>query len=204
MGQDGRRLLIEPHYLPSWGYFSLLAQYDEIVWEVSTYYEKQSYKNRCYISASQGLERMVVPVRHRGRKQLLKEVRVDYSEKWHIGHMRSLMTAYGKAPYFMMIEECFFPVLKSQPTFLVDLNILLIEKAFHCLGWHKKMVRTEGYKDRWCGDDYRDMIHPKRELQGIGKWGVPRYKSMFDLSLSSRVSIIDGIACEGDSLYGLL
>ncbi|MGY0407139.1 MAG: WbqC family protein, partial [Polaribacter sp.] len=59
-------------------YFSPVAQYSEIVkaetitFEMEENYQKQSYRNRCYIYNSNGKQLLSVPVKHpkkEGRKK---------------------------------------------------------------------------------------------------------------------------------------
>ena len=52
-------------------------------------YQKQSYRNRCYILASDGPQMLQVPVVH-GPSPAIRDVMVDYSTPWVIRTQRAL------------------------------------------------------------------------------------------------------------------
>ena len=61
------RLIIEPHYLPSLEYFTLIGQVDEVLWDVEGPFQKQTYRNRCYVLSANGVLPLTIPVHfHQG------------------------------------------------------------------------------------------------------------------------------------------
>ena len=98
-------------------------------------YQKQSYRNRCYILAGDGVQMLQVPVQHnKGEVPLnIQNVLVDYSTPWVVRTERALDTAYETAAYYEYYRDDVFAVLNAQPETLWELNLatigLLLEKT---------------------------------------------------------------------------
>ena len=88
-------------------------------------YQKQSYRNRCYILAGDGPQMLQVPVVH-DADMLITAVRVDYSTPWVLRTERALDTAYETAAYYEYYRDSLFPLLEAQPETLWELNLSLI------------------------------------------------------------------------------
>ncbi|MDW8296191.1 MAG: WbqC family protein [Raineya sp.] len=190
-------ILIEPHYLPSIAYFCVLWRAEKIVFEIFEYYEKQSYRNRCYINTSQGRMLLSVPIKHAG-KQIFKDVRIDYSENWVDVHWRSIASAYGKAPFFEYFAESFQKILYQKPVFLLDLNINLLTNCLKILGWQKVWFYSEKYVN--FSPDYVDLrsaIHPKKTERIQDFYKSVSYIQVFGNKFEENLSVIDLIFCEG-------
>ena len=174
--------------------------------DVDSYYEKQGYTNRCYIATSQGVNKLVVPIQHTGRKQVYREVRIDYSGRWHVHHMRALQTAYGKAPYYEVMEELFFPVLLRTHRFLMDLSLELLTRMMGFWGMSQRVELTKGFigkpgamSERDTGiEDLRGVLHPKRKLDDVLVRELPVYRPIFEQPFVANLSVLDLLCCEGD------
>src|SRR5690349_5579602 len=92
--------LIELHYLPSVSYFSTLHGYVQIFVEKYEHYEKQTFRNRCSINTTTGRQDLIVPLTGKHGKTLIKDIQIDYTQKWLNNHWRTIQSAYGKAPFF--------------------------------------------------------------------------------------------------------
>lgn len=190
-------IVIEPQYLPSIAYFCALRKAEKIDLEIFEYYEKQSYRNRCYINTSQGKMLLSVPVKHLG-KQIFKDVRIDYSENWVDVHWRSIASAYGKAPFFEYFAESFQKILYLKPVFLLDLNINLMTNCLKILGWQKVWFFSEKYVNLspdWV--DLRSAIHPKKTDKIKDFYKPYPYWQVFGNKFEENLSVIDLIFCEG-------
>ncbi len=92
-------VLIELHYLPCIAYFAYLAHAESVVIEAHEHYVKQSYRNRCQILTASKVVSLSVPVQKGNRTQLIRDLKIDYSQSWLKDHWRTIASAYGKAPY---------------------------------------------------------------------------------------------------------
>ena len=68
--------LIEPHYLPSVSYMQQLYNAPSYCFEVWSKYVPQRYTNRCYLLASQGIQKLVVPIEHDAPRKALCETKI--------------------------------------------------------------------------------------------------------------------------------
>ena len=116
------QVLIESHYLPSISYFKAIFPAKTIILESNEYYVKQSYRNRCEILTANGVDKLIVPLTSKHGKVYIRDVRIDYSQKWLNGHWRAIQSAYGKAPFFEFYADALYNILFSKKV-LYRLNI---------------------------------------------------------------------------------
>ena len=57
-------LCIELHYLANLEFFTRLINSKRVTLEVSDYFMKQTYRNRCYIMGPNGIQVLTVPVHY--------------------------------------------------------------------------------------------------------------------------------------------
>ncbi|MFZ2906257.1 MAG: WbqC family protein [Cyclobacteriaceae bacterium] len=192
-------ILIELHYLPSVPYFSALCAAEKIVIEKHEYFEKQTYRNRCYIHTAQGVERLILPLTSKHGKVLITEVRMDYSQKWLNNHWRTIESAYRSSPFFEYYADDLHKILFRQQTFLYDLNFEILTI---CLKWLKMDVTLQesmSYEKIPAEGtlDLRNIIHAKKpELSAPYFQAVP-YQQVFGNKFAEGLSLLDLVFCEG-------
>ena len=71
-----RRCLLTTAYLPPVSYFVAIAQSDSAVIEVGENYQKQSYRSRCNILTSNGVQKLSIPIR-RGGEEFTHSIPID-------------------------------------------------------------------------------------------------------------------------------
>ena len=172
-------------------------------------YQKQSYRNRCYILAGDGLQMLQVPVVH-GGSQAIRDIRVDYSTPWILRTERALDTAYETAAYYEYYRDPLFQLLEAQPERLWELNLSLTRWCLEKTGIACELVPTEDFAapDAREADDYRFILHPKRPdniLSGLGL-DKPYYQVFRDRlgGFTPKLSCLDLLFNEGtDSILWL-
>ena len=191
-------MLLTTAYFPPIEYFALLAKYSVVYMEACENYQKQSYRNRCRILASNGVEALNVPVVHEnGTFSLpIKEICVDYSTPWVLRTERAIESAYSSSPFFIYYRDALFAILDSHPATLWELNRRIIDYFCAKIGIAPEIRETTEY----LPDDLRNVIHPKRPnsiMQDLGLdrpyWQVFREKFGF----VSGLSIMDLLFNEG-------
>ena len=97
--------LLYPSYFPNIASYIVMAQSNDIIFEVHDSYQKQTYRNRCYIYTAEGKHLLNVPIQHtKGIKQKTKDVQIDYKDDWNKLHLKTLITAYSSSPFFDFIK----------------------------------------------------------------------------------------------------
>lgn len=169
-------------------------------------YQKQSYRNRCYILASDGVQMLQVPVVH-GADMSITRVQVDYSTPWVVRTQRALDTAYETSAYYEYYREELFSLLEAKPQTLWELNLSTIRFLLDKTGIACNVSPTASFA-REEADDYRTAIHPKREDTILADLGLdrPYYQVFRDRmgGFTPKLSCLDLLFNEGpDSILWL-
>ena len=174
-------------------------------------YQKQSYRNRCYILAGDGPQMLQVPVKHgKGEVPLnIQTVLVDYSTPWVVRTQRALDTAYETAAYYEFYRDDVFAVLDAQPETLWELNLSTIRLLLEKTGVACTLSPTAAFAAPGSApDDYRFSIHPKQPDTVLETLGLDRpYYQVFQDRMGGfipRLSALDLLFNEGpDSILWL-
>lgn len=195
-------LIIEPHYLGSLEYYTLISKYDIILFDVDKPFKKQTYRNRAYTLGSNQTHTLIVPVSYSGGIEL-QHVAIDYTQRWVKDHWGAFYSSYGKAPFFEYFSEELYRIWKEETHFLIDLNMKLIQYTFSILGWKKEVSWTHEH-DIIAGDDFRDIIVPKKRFEPRKIYQPHPYGQLFGKSFVANLSILDLIMNEGPAAAQIL
>ena len=104
-------ILLHPTYYPSIEQMAAIAQAKNVVFEAQDNYQKQTYRNRCYIAHTNGTLLLNIPIKHSkgGNRQKTKEVVVENAFPWQKEHWRSIQNAYRTSPFFEFYEDELHP-----------------------------------------------------------------------------------------------
>lgn len=198
-----KKAVIELHFLPCIEYFAVLSQFDEIKIEANESFQKQSYRNRCYINTSQGKERLTIPLIKANRHHPIQKVEVDYKEPWHVKQWRSVQSAYAKAPFFEFYADQIWEVFEKEPKYLFELNEALLTLCLSLIGLPIVMSHTDSYQpvQEEGFTDFRGKITPK------GSSGIihaKEYIQVFGTSFIDNLSVIDLLFCEGPNAIQII
>ena len=174
-------------------------------------YQKQTYRNRCYILAGDGVQMLQVPVKHgKGEVPLnIQNVLVDYSTPWVVRTQRALDTAYETAAYYEYYRDDVFAVLNARPETLWELNLATIGLLLEKTGIACTLSPTSAFAAPGSEpDDYRFSIHPKQPDPILESLGLSRpYYQVFQDRMGGftpRLSALDLLFNEGpDSILWL-
>ncbi len=164
-------------------------------------YQKQSYRNRCYILAGDGVQMLQVPVVH-GDSWLITDVRVDYSTPWVVRTQRALDTAYETAAYYEYYRDELFALLDAQPETLWELNLKSLLFLMEKTGVACTLEPTKAFvAPDTQADDYRYSLHPKRPDTVLEELGLdqPYYQVFQDRmgGFTQKLSCLDLLFNEG-------
>jgi hypothetical protein len=196
---EPQTILIETHYLPSIAYFVSIFSSSEIILERHEHYVKQTYRNRCHINTSQGVESMIIPVTTKQSKSVITEVRIDHDQKWLNNHWRTIQSAYGKSAFYEHYADDLEKALFKKFAFLYDLNCELLSMCLKWLKWNRPVRESLSYEKSPAPpvQDLRSLINPK-EPNLLQKFYKPvAYSQVFGSAFAENMSLIDLIFCEG-------
>ena len=197
-------MLLSTSYFPPAAWFALALRDttlspdrvlpSHVLLEACENYQKQSYRNRCYILASDGPQMLQVPVVH-GDSRTIRDVLVDYSTPWVLRTQRALDTAYETSAYYEYYRDGVFALLDAQPATLWELNLGTIRWALEALGVPCMLEPTTDFAGT-VPDDYRFTLHPKKPAPVEER---PHYQVFRDKlgGFTPGMSILDLIFNEG-------
>ncbi|WP_460963822.1 WbqC family protein [Spirosoma litoris] len=206
LGSHPTSLLIELHYLPCLDYMSGLMRFGGVQIEAYEHYQKQSFRNRCYVLTSNKVDALTVPVQQGTHHQPIRELRVANDQNWQIHHWRCLKAAYGKAPFFEYYAPYLEPVYQKKWTFLFDLNVELLTICLKLLQWRIPLNLTEWYEKTGPIGlfDARSKLNPGNSPETYVFHQPVVYPQNFGVDFVPNLSIVDLLFCQGPSSSDVL
>lgn len=104
-------VILQPSYVPWRGYFDQIRRADLFIFYDDVQYDKHGWRNRNQIKTPHGKKWLTIPVHTAGVTSgiAIQDVQIDWSRNWPQSHLKSLASAYGRAPYFKQ----YLPLLES-------------------------------------------------------------------------------------------
>jgi len=128
-------VVLQPGYLPWLGFFEQMDRADEFVLLDDVQFDKHGWRNRNRIKGPNGVQWLTVPVKVKGHGQpAIRDVGIDSTQAWTRKHLQSLRTCYGSSPFFDWLYPPLEALLSQPWTFLVDLDVALIDLLRETLG----------------------------------------------------------------------
>ncbi|WP_298780831.1 WbqC family protein [uncultured Polaribacter sp.] len=191
-------------------YFSPISQYSEIIksdtvtFEMEDNFQKQSYRNRCYIYNSNGKQQLTIPVKHvlnNGRKKT-KDTLVENNFPWQDQHFKSLKIAYRTSPFFDFFEDDIAFIFEKKYKYLHDINIDTYLFITDALQLSTDFSKTTAYKVDVPKNDFRQLAEIKKQPTKL----VDTYIQMFDdkHGFIPNLSILDLLFMEGPNTESFL
>jgi hypothetical protein len=134
----------QPQYMPWTGYFHKIAGADLFVILDDVQFKKNEWQHRNRIRTSQGWQWLSVP-NHYAFPQAIREVRLNNQIPWQEKHWRSLVAAYGNAPWFGKYKDDFEKFYAKRWENMAELNIDSIVLLNRLLGIASPMERSSAY-----------------------------------------------------------
>ena len=181
-------------YMPSVEYVARLLREESVV-DLGEHYIKRSQRNRAQILSANGVMSLTVNVENANRpRQMIKDVRIDYSKRWQHQHWVSIMSAYKSSPYFDHYAHLLEPFYKREWRYLVDYNMEYLSTLLCLLGVDDKVNISEKYVAAREGDV---DLRPKHN-EGSTFVAEPYFQVFSDrMPFVANLSILDLLLCEG-------
>lgn len=167
--------LLSTTYFGPVQWYQKLYRYDSVAIDQQEIFQKQTYRNRCLIATTQGIQALTVPVVH-GANNAICDIRISDHGNWRHLHWQALQTAYGDSPFFEYYEDdlCLF-FTEHHWERLIDYNESTCQKMCELLDIQPKLIRSS------CNlplnlDDFRQGINPKHPLEDVDFQPQPYYQ----------------------------
>lgn len=196
-------ILLQPTYFSPIIQYVAIAQCKQLAFEVEDNFQKQTYRNRCYIYTATGKHILNVPIKHAKEiKQKTKDVKIDYKDYWNKLHLKTLKTAYNSSPFFEYYIDDLLPIFEKQTTFLLDLNLKCHYFIMDALQIEIPIIKTTAYHKDVNSLDLRNLAIAK----GTTNFQLERYIQVFEeqKGFISNLSILDLLFMEGPNALNYL
>ena len=137
----------QPSYLPWLGYLDKLAKSDVFVVMDDLQYEAQNFQNRNRLKLADGPHWVTVPLLRGAQTDRVMDKRIDNSGRggrhhWQQRTWRTLVTHYGRAPFFERYASELEDVYARRWDSLVELDLHLLDLARVWTGISRPIVRA--------------------------------------------------------------
>lgn len=205
-----RSVCLSTAYFGPVQYFSHLVNSEKVFIEVHENYQRQSWRNRCMILGANEVISLNVPVVDgHSPGHPIRDTRISYHTPWQKTHQKSVESAYMHSPYYEYYIDDILPVWNKKHEFLLDLNLLILDKLYQALSIETGWEKTQEYlPEQPCGTiDLRNSIHPKSKTGDPLFQPLPYYQVFSDrFGFVPNLSILDLLFCAGpaamDNLRG--
>jgi hypothetical protein len=189
-------------------YFSPISQYhallnsNSITFEVEDNYQKQTYRNRCYIYGANGKQLLNIPVSipKSSKKTKSKDILVENSN-WQKQHYKSFEAAYNHSPFFEFYKDDLQKIFSKKYTYLLDVNLDSFNFIKNALELPIEYKFSKTYEEN-KPDDFRELADSKKKVE----ISFLSYIQMFDQKFGflKNLSILDLLVMEGPNSINFL
>jgi len=158
-------MVIDLHYLPSIPFLSLALKSKTCLLESQENYQKRSFRNRAYIAAANGKERLTIPLAKGKNEQMpIREVQISYDQDWQKQHWGAITAAYSKAPFFEFYAPELQVFYQRRENWLFDWNYAILEFFTSVWTLEVNWELTGSYKKQYPEEimDLRGRLLPKK------------------------------------------
>ena len=168
-----KELLLSTTYFGPVQWYQKLHRADTVLIEQWESFLKQTYRNRCLIATTNGVQALTVPVEGNAplstlHSPLIKDIRISDHGNWRHLHWNALQSAYGESPFFEYYQDDIRPFFEKRWTFLFDFNEAIRQKMCELIDIAPSVTFTTAYitaPQAVAVSDYRTAINPKHPAQ---------------------------------------
>ena len=175
------QVLLSTTYFGPVQWYQKLHRADSVLIERWESFQKQTYRNRCLIATTQGVQALTVPV-VRGvvgdlQSPTIKDVRISDHGNWRHLHWMALQSAYGESPFFEYYQDDIRPFFEKRWDYLLDYNEAICNKICELIDILPQIEYTSGFLVEPDNQfDFRSAINPKHPEQDNDFTPKPYYQ----------------------------
>jgi hypothetical protein len=202
--QTVSKTIITPYIpFPNIYWWAIASSAKLVCFDKAEHFHKMSYRNRYYLSGSNGLVQLSIPLQHgRDQRTSMGKLSISNTERWQVQHWRTLFSVYNRSPYFEHYAISLEKLFTTRYNSLIEFNLASV----HWLKEQLKLRFEEQYLDEYNlsydGPDLRKNFKPGIEK----KEGIvhPAYYQVFAdrIGFLPNLSMLDLLFSEGPNAMG--
>ena len=197
--------LLSTTYFGPVQWYQKLHRHKEVWMECHEHFVKQTYRNRCEILTTNGVQTLTVPIIHDAEASSIRDIRISDHGQWRHLHWNAIRSAYGDSPFFEFYADDLAPFFEKRWDFLFDFNLAITELMCMLLDFTPTIKHTTCYRtqDDVLSDndlaDFREAIRPKHPLPDADFCPKPYYQVFIRKhGFVENLSILDLLMNEGN------
>ncbi len=140
-----KQVLLSTTYFGPVQWYQKLYRYDRVFIERCDTFRKQTYRNRCVIATTNGMQALTVPVERADGAQQMRDIRISDHGNWRHVHWHALLSAYSESPFFDYYADDIRPFFERKWNFLYDYNMEICQKMCELLDIRPNILPTDQY-----------------------------------------------------------
>ena len=140
-----QKVLLSTTYFGPIQWYQKLYRAEEVFIECCESFQKQTYRNRCLIASTQGVQAQTVPIEGHATINTIKDVRISDHGNWRHLHWNALMSAYGESPFFDYYQDDIRLFFEQRWDYLLDFNEAIRIKMCELLDIQPKVRLTKEF-----------------------------------------------------------
>ena len=142
------KALLSTTYFGPVQWYQKLYRHEDVQIEQWESFQKQTYRNRCLIATTQGVQALTVPIERPSTVNQIKDIRISDHGNWRHLHWNALVSAYGESPFFEYYQDDIRPFFEKRRDYLFDFNEAIREKMCELLDIQPKVSFTEKFASK--------------------------------------------------------
>ena len=190
-------------YLGPVQWYQKLHRSEKVFIDCHEHFVKQTYRNRCHIATSHGVQALTIPVVHDSAEDI-RDIRLSDHGHWRHLHWQALQSAYGESPFFEYYADDLRPFYEKRWTYLYDFDMELTHLLCSLLDIRPRLEEAPRYltPEDWADQDVTDLrqaIRPKNPPADPAFQARPYYQLYRDrCGFRENLSIVDLLFNEGN------
>ena len=137
------RILLSTTYFGPIQWYQKLYRAERVFLERCETFQKQTYRNRCLIATTNGIQALTVPVERDAAQ--IGSVHVSDHGNWRHLHWNALKSAYGESPFFDYYQDDIRPFFERRWDYLLDFNEAIRKKMCELLDIQPSVSYTKEF-----------------------------------------------------------
>ena len=146
--------LLSTTYFGPVQWYQKLYRHPHVLLEHCESFQKQTYRNRCLIATTQGIQALTVPVvgtpitdpSSPTSHHPITTLRISDHGNWRHQHWNALCTAYRESPFFDYYEDDLRPFFNQHWDYLLDFNEAIRQKMCELIDIQPQVTYTETFQ----------------------------------------------------------